>query len=46
MKNPWNEIDINDYEKHMSLENIHQLQTLNDIMKNQFTIGAPKGTLN
>ena len=36
MNNPWNEIEIDDYEKHMSLGSIYQLQTINQIMKEQF----------
>ena len=29
-------IDLNDYENHMSLENVYQLQVLNEMMKEQF----------
>ena len=36
MKNPWEEIQLSDYEKHMSLDSVNQLQTMNDIMKKQF----------
>lgn len=36
MTNPWEEIDLNAYENHMSLESVFQLQTLNKIMKDQF----------
>ncbi len=36
MGNPWTQIDINTYEKHMSLDNVYQLQTMNRIMKSQF----------
>lgn len=36
MGNPWEEIDLNDYENHMSLENVYQLQTMNQMMKEQF----------
>lgn len=36
MNNPWEEIDLTAYEKHMSLENVFQLQALNKIMKDQF----------
>lgn len=36
MANPWEEIDINLYEKHMSLDSVFQLQALNKMMKNQF----------
>ena len=34
--NPWKEISLSDYENHMSLESVHQLQALNRIMKEQF----------
>ncbi len=37
MKNPWEEIRLSDYEQHMGLESVRQLQTLNVIMKEQFT---------
>lgn len=36
MDNPWKEIDLTAYEKHMSLNNVFQLQALNKMMKNQF----------
>ncbi|HRU96886.1 MAG TPA: methyltransferase type 11 [Ruminococcus sp.] len=36
MTNPWEEISLDDYEKHMSLESVRQLQTLDSIMKEQF----------
>lgn len=36
MENPWETIPLNDYENHMKLENIYQLQTMNHIMKEQF----------
>ena len=36
MNNPWEEIDLKDYESHMSLENVYQLQTMNEMMKEQF----------
>lgn len=36
MENPWKKIDLNDYENHMSLENVYQLQTMNKMMKEQF----------
>ncbi len=35
-KNPWEEISLDDYEKHMSLDSVNQLQTMNKIMKEQF----------
>jgi hypothetical protein len=34
--NPWEEIDLTDYEKHMSLASVKQLQALNGMMKAQF----------
>ena len=34
--NPWEEISLNDYEKHMSLDSVMQLQAMNSIMKEQF----------
>lgn len=36
MTNPWEEIDLESYEKHMSLDSVKQLQTMNLIMKEQF----------
>ena len=37
MSNPWEEISLDDYEKHMSLESVRQLQALDSIMKEQFS---------
>ena len=37
MSNPWEEISLDDYEKHMSLDSVRQLQMMNAIMKEQFT---------
>ena len=37
MSNPWEEIALSDYENHMSLESVNQLQTMNSIMKKQFS---------
>lgn len=34
--NPREEISLDVYEKHMSLYSVRQLQTMNEIMKNQF----------
>lgn len=34
--NPWEEISLSDYENHMSLDSVKQLQTMNEIMKKQF----------
>ncbi|MBO7450348.1 MAG: methyltransferase type 11 [Clostridiales bacterium] len=36
MANPWEKVDLESYEKHMSLDSVKQLQTLNSIMKEQF----------
>ena len=36
MKNPWEDIRLNDYEEHMSLDSVRQLQAMNAIMKEQF----------
>ena len=36
MNNPWEEISLDDYENHMSLDSVKQLQSLNSIMKQQF----------
>ena len=35
MKNPWEEISLDDYEKHMGLDSVRQLQTMNLIIKKQ-----------
>lgn len=36
MSNPWEEISLSDYENHMSLDSVKQLQAMNSIMKEQF----------
>ena len=36
MANPWEEIKLDDYENHMRLDSVKQLQTMNMIMKSQF----------
>lgn len=36
MKNPWEEISLSDYENHMQLDSVMQLQALNEMMKDQF----------
>ena len=33
--NPWEEISLDDYEKHMSLDSVKQLQAMNELMKIQ-----------
>lgn len=35
-RNPWEEIDLDTYEKHMRLDTVRQLQAMNAIMKQQF----------
>lgn len=35
MGNPWEEISLEDYENHMRLESVQQLQALNELMKGQ-----------
>lgn len=35
MNNPWKDVDLNDYESHMSLASVYQLQTLNEMTKEQ-----------
>lgn len=37
MSNPWTQIDLHDYENHMRLDTVLQLQELNQIMREQFT---------
>lgn len=36
MKNPWEEIPLSDYENHMKLDSVMQLQAMNEMMKGQF----------
>ena len=36
MNNPWEEISLSDYESHMSLDCVRQLQTMDSLMKQQF----------
>ena len=36
MKNPWEIVQLDDYENHMALPNVGQLQALSQIMKRQF----------
>ncbi|MCM1047235.1 MAG: class I SAM-dependent methyltransferase [Clostridiales bacterium] len=36
MINPWEEISLSDYENHMKLDSVLQLQNLNQMMENQF----------
>ena len=36
-KNPWEKVELSDYENHMSQSDVYQLQTLDTIMKSQFS---------
>lgn len=36
MLNPWEEIPLDDYENHMKLDSVMQLQAMNEMMKGQF----------
>lgn len=36
MANPWKEISLSDYENHMKLDSVMQLQNMNQMMKGQF----------
>lgn len=36
MRNPWEEISLSDYENHMKLNSVMQLQAMNEMMKGQF----------
>lgn len=36
MSNPWEEIRLSDYENHMQLDSVMQLQAMNQMMKGQF----------
>lgn len=37
MTNPWTEVSLEDYESHMALSEVYQLQTLDAIMHSQFS---------
>lgn len=36
MKNPWEKIPLSDYESHMKLDSVMQLQAMNEMMRGQF----------
>ena len=36
MSNPWENINLSDYENHMSLDSVYQLQSLSEMMREQF----------
>lgn len=35
MNNPWKDINLSDYESHMALDSVQQLQAMNQMMKEQ-----------
>lgn len=35
MNNPWEKVRLSDYENHMALDSVRQLQALNQMMKGQ-----------
>lgn len=37
MKKPWDAISLADYENHMKLDSVRQLQAMNELMKGQFS---------
>ena len=37
MSNPWEEINLSDYENHMKLDSVKQLQSMNETMKQQLS---------
>ena len=45
MRHPWKDIALNDYENHMRSENVYQLQTMNQIMKEQFCAYPAKSVM-
>ena len=40
MSNPWESISLTDYENHIRLNSVKQLQTMNEIMKGQLDNAA------
>ncbi len=40
MKNPWETISLTDYENHMKLDTVMQLQVLNNMMREQFSYSS------
>ena len=35
MNNPWKDISLSDYENHMAMDSVQQLQAMNQMMKGQ-----------
>ena len=45
IKNPWKAIPLSDYENHMQLDSVMQLQAMNRMMKRQFCSCAAKSAM-
>lgn len=45
MENPWTSIPLSDYEAHMSLGNVAQLQAMDALMEQQFRLGPAETAL-
>lgn len=45
IKNPWETIPLSDYENHMQLDSVMQLQAMNRMMKRQFSSCAAKSAM-
>lgn len=43
--NPWENIALSDYENHMKLESVQQLQTMNRMMRDQFRLCAAESVM-
>ncbi len=39
--NPWEEISLSDYENHMSLDSVKQLQAMNEMYSEQLPANIP-----
>lgn len=47
MNNPWKSISLSDYENHMAMDSVQQLQAMNQMMKgqlNQYEVQSASGT--
>ena len=45
MKNPWEEISLDDYENHMRLDSVMQLQAMNELMKGQLSAFSARSVM-
>ena len=45
MKNPWTSVPLSDYEAHMSLEGVAQLQAMDGLMRRQFETHSAAGSV-